>query len=133
VAFGAEHSSLGPSVEQAAARLGVRVSPDPAPEESIFIRSDQYSFVKKGIPSVFVVSGQDDGSGGARGREQEETWDRNVYHTPGDDMSQEMDFEAGAVFARINLILGFEVAEASERPRWNAGDFFGTRFAGAAP
>ncbi len=61
IAFGAEHSSLGSAVEAAARRLGVAVSPDPVPEQAIFIRSDHYSFVKQGVPSIFVTVGMQSG------------------------------------------------------------------------
>lgn len=81
VAFGAEHSSLGENVERAASRLGVRVSPGPWPEEIIFVRSDQHSFVKKGIPSVYLVAGPDAGNGEIHGLELEGGWNRDYYHT----------------------------------------------------
>ncbi len=126
VAFGAEHSSLERSVASAVKELGIRVSPDPLPELVLFIRSDQYPFVKKGIPSVFLFSGFD--AGEIDGLEQFNQWMRNVYHTPADDMEQRFDFEAGADFARVNLLVVTGVANAEERPRWNAGDFFGERF-----
>jgi Peptidase family M28/PA domain len=41
VAFGVEHSSLDAVVKKAAARLQLSESPDPVPEEVVFIRSDQ--------------------------------------------------------------------------------------------
>src|SRR6185295_13329810 len=56
-AFGAEHSTMGPLVAQAAARMGVRLSPDPLPEEGLFTRSDHYKFVRRGVPSVFLMTG----------------------------------------------------------------------------
>jgi Zn-dependent M28 family amino/carboxypeptidase len=126
VAFGAEHSTLGQVVENAAAEVGVAVSPDPIPELGIFIRSDQYPFVRKGIPSVFLFSGFD--AGAVDGLDQFHLWMRKVHHTPTDDMEQPFDFKAGADFGRINLLIVTEVANAEERPRWHAGDFFGERF-----
>jgi len=126
VAFGAEHSTLERVVERAARGVGVTVGPDPIPELAFFVRSDQYSFVRKGIPSIFLVSGFDAGTDD--GLEQFHQWMRDVYHTPADDMGQAFDFEAGADFARLNLLIATEVANAEERPRWNAGDFFGKRF-----
>jgi hypothetical protein len=36
---------------------------------------------------------------------------------------------AVARWARTNLDLVVAIANAKERPRWNEGDFFGTRFA----
>jgi hypothetical protein len=126
VAFGASHSSLQQSVERAAAAAGVRVGEDPIPELVFFVRSDQYSFVKRGVPSIFLVSGFD--AGEEDGLEMFHAWMRGIYHTPADDMSQAIDFEAGAEFARLNLRIATDIANADQRPRWNDGDFFGERF-----
>ena len=133
VAFGAEHSSLQATVRRAAGELRLRVTPDPVPEETIFVRSDQYSFVKKGIPAVFLVGGFDAGDGSDLGRRLDETWDREVYHSQRDDMDQVFDFEAGAKFARLNFLICLDVANARQRPQWNAGDFFGDRFGKVEP
>src|SRR5690606_9468304 len=46
IAYGAEHSQLGEIVREQSATQGLSLSPDPWPEQVIFVRSDQYSFVK---------------------------------------------------------------------------------------
>ena len=58
VAFGAEHSTLGPVVARAAAAEGYALSPDPMPEEVVFVRSDQYMFVRQGVPSIYIDTGR---------------------------------------------------------------------------
>jgi Zn-dependent M28 family amino/carboxypeptidase len=133
VAYGGEHSSLGESVEQVAGEMGIAVTPDPIPEEVIFVRSDQYSLVKEGVPSVFLVGGFDSGDPAVDGKAQYEEWDHEVYHQPGDDMGQYFDFEAGARFAELNLRLGLALAGADAPPRWIPGDFFGDRFGRGGP
>jgi Zn-dependent M28 family amino/carboxypeptidase len=133
VAFGAEHSTMGGAVERAATRMGIGVSPDPIPEEVIFVRSDQYSLVKKGIPSIFLVGGFETGDPARDGKALYEAWNRDVYHRPGDDMTQAIDFEAGARFAETNLRIGLEIADADDPPRWIPGDFFGERFGTGGP
>ena len=55
-------------------------------------------------------------------------WMAEYYHSPQDDMSQPFDFEAGADFTRLNLLLTHGIASEAERPAWNPGDFFGERF-----
>lgn len=55
IAFGAQYSSLRVPVESAATALGYTLSEDPFPEQSLFLRSDQFSFVKRGIPSVYLA------------------------------------------------------------------------------
>jgi hypothetical protein len=124
IAFGAEHSSLGQITEQAARRLGLAVSPDPFPEEVVFIRSDQFPFIREGIPSLFLNAGMqtDAPAGGAPAALK---WLQTTYHHPNDDMSQPFDFAAGAKFVRLNFLVGYLAAQADEAPRWKPGDFFG--------
>lgn len=125
VAFGAEHSTLGPITESAVAAGGALLSPDPIPEQGIFTRSDHYRFVEKGVPSVFLWPGF--GNGG------EETFNdffKNHYHRPSDDMSLPVLYDDVARFADINYKIAHEIANTAERPHWNEGDFFGDLFAG---
>jgi hypothetical protein len=125
IARGGEHSTLGAAVHEAAARLKIDVSPDPHPEQVLFIRSDQYSFVKQGIPSVFPHPGIKSSNPKITPDEIRATWLATIYHKPQDDMSQPFDFESGAKFARYNFLLGYVVAQQNERPEWNPSDFFG--------
>jgi Zn-dependent M28 family amino/carboxypeptidase len=127
VAIGAEHSSLGSTAQRGASRSGIRLMPDPFPEEVFFVRSDQYSFVRRGVPSLFLSMGFETDSGiDAPGRFRE--WFRTRYHTPQDDLTQPMNLEAGASHAQMNFLVGLEVANAEQTPTWNPGDFFGRTF-----
>ncbi|MGH2571442.1 MAG: M28 family peptidase [bacterium] len=130
IAFGAEHSTLAEPLERAARHLGIDVSPDPWPEEVIFVRSDQYSFVRKGIPALFPIPGAESGSPDVDGPAREKAWRSDIYHTPKDDLGQEIVWETGAAFARLVFLLTSFVADAPERPVWNEGDFFGELFGG---
>lgn len=128
VAFGAEHSTLGAVVQKAAARVGLEVTPDPMPEQSLFIRSDQYSFVRQGVPAVFMMAGFKSADPSLDGAALVEDWLKTRYHSPTDDLSQEMDFASGVKFTQTNFLIGYWVANQMERPIWNHGDFFGERF-----
>ena len=118
VIFGGEHSTLGPVAQRAAAAHGFAVLPDPAPEEVRFIRSDQYSFVRTGVPAITLKSG-----------ETNTEWLRTKYHSPKDDLNQPFDFPSGARYAEVNFDIAYDVANAQQRPRWNEGDFFAKLFA----
>ena len=52
-------------------------------------------------------------------------WETQRYHQPSDDMNQPFDFNATVKCTRVDLAVGYEVAQQTERPHWNAGDFFG--------
>jgi len=129
VPMGAEHSTLDAAVARAAGQMKIGLAPDPFPEEVFFVRSDQYSFVRRGIPSLFLFMGLQSDSGvdaPAIFRE----WGRTRYHTPQDDLGQPMDLSAGARHAQLNFLVGLEIASADERPAWKTGDFFGRMFGG---
>ena len=125
---GGEHSTLGAAAHEAADRLKLEVSPDPVPDRVLFIRSDQYSFVKQGIPSVFPSAGIKSSDSKVNPREIFMAWRMHNYHKPQDDMSHPFDFESGAKFARYSFLLGYIVAQQNEKPAWNTGDFFGEHY-----
>lgn len=132
VPYGAQHSTLAAPVARAAAHLGIAIGTDPIPEQVLFIRSDHFSFVRQGVPSLFLKSGFKSGDPALDGSAINAAYRRDVYHKPNDDMSQAFDFEAGAAHARLNFLTGWLVAQETARPAWNPGDFFGGLFGGAA-
>lgn len=125
IGFGAEHSSLGPVLERAARLVGITLIPDPMPAEVVFVRSDQFSFVKQGIPAIFPTSG---GDGTPKALERSTAWRGDHYHAPSDDMNQPFDWPSAANFTRMAFYASWLAADAREAPRWNDGDFFGKRF-----
>ncbi|EQD80453.1 peptidase M28, partial [mine drainage metagenome] len=80
---GLGESSLGPDLRALAAEVGVEAQPDHEPERVIFIRSDQYNFVKIGAPSLMLSVGYRKGS---REEEISKAWFRERYHAPADDL-----------------------------------------------
>lgn len=127
-ARGTEHSTLAAAVHEAAARLNLDVSPDRHPEWVFFVRSDQYSFVKQGIPSLFPSAGMKSSNPKIKPDEIVTRWHDTTYHRPQDDMSQPFDFGSGAKFARFSFLVGYLVAQQNEKPAWNPGDYFGEHY-----
>ena len=124
IAFGAEHSTIGATVGRAAAQMGIKLSPDPDPDQNTFVRSDHYSFVQQGAPAIYLSTGYANG-GEAAWKEYED----KHYHDPSDDLSQPINWDAGAKFARINYLIARDLADAPQAPRWYVGDYFGDKFA----
>lgn len=125
VAYGADRSSIGPVLAQVAAADGLKLTPDPAPEETNFVRTDHYSFVKQGVPSVSI----DAGPGAAATKAFLDTH----YHQPSDEIDQSppIDWASARRFAMLNYRLARALADGP-RPTWNKGDFFGTLYGSAA-
>ena len=128
IAFGADHSTLARTVAQAGKAMGIGVSPDPMPQESIFVRSDHYSFVRRGVPAILLMTGYANGG--------EPVWKHfmaNVYHSPADDLSQPIMWRSLARYGMLNYAIARTLADDPARPRWYAGDYFGDRFAPGQP
>lgn len=123
-AYGASYSTLDEVVEKSLGQLGIAKSPDAAPEQMIFTRSDHYPFMRRGIPSVMLFNGQQSGDKGRDGSTMIRQWLGNVHHTPRDTYEQGIDWSAGVSYARANFLIGYEVATTTERPRWKGSFFF---------
>jgi hypothetical protein len=130
IAFGAEHSSLGELAERAADAAGFALAPDPAPEEVIFVRSDQYSFVRHGVPAIYLNPGIGTRGGGDRQANAIALFRRQHYHRPSDEIELGADWESVLRFTAANADLIARIADDDERPVWNEGDFFGVTFGG---
>ncbi len=122
---GLAESTLGGQIRAAAAELGVAVQTDREPEQNRFIRSDQYSFIRRGVPALAFKFGYEFGSPDEKIRQ---AWVRERYHKSGDDLNQPVDRESAARFDRIIMGLLERVADDPARPQWNANSFF-KRFA----
>jgi hypothetical protein len=127
-AFGAEHSSIGPTVAAQGRTMGVALSPDPEPQEVVFVRSDHYMFVRQGVPAVFLATGW-----AGDGKAAWEDFQAHHYHQPSDDMNLPIKWEEGARFADINYRITRAMADGDQRPMWFKGDFFGDIFAPTQP
>ena len=129
IAYGAEHSSLEAVVNKAAARLQLSVSPDPAPDEVSFVRSDQYSFVKQGIPAIGPAAGFRSSDANINPAAISQKWEQTIYHHPQDDMQQPgLDFDQAVKFAQFAFLCGWLITEDPSRPTWKPKDFFGERY-----
>ncbi|WP_372625659.1 M28 family metallopeptidase [Arsukibacterium sp.] len=134
IAFGANHSTLGQVVAQAAAKEGIALSEDPMPEQAIFTRSDHFTLVKQGVPAVFLMTGFTSKEPEQDGGKIWGSFFAKHYHKPSDDiasLSKEygpIRYDAGAVFADINFNIARDIANTLQRPLWKADSFFNKVF-----
>ncbi|HUQ94736.1 MAG TPA: M28 family peptidase, partial [Bryobacteraceae bacterium] len=119
--FGLDESTLGETVKTVAEKAGIAVQRDPEPQRNSFIRSDQYSFIKRGIPALAFKLGY------APGSPEEKifkAWLKERYHGVTDDLQQPVDREAAAKFNRLLVSIAMAVANDPQRPRWLDSSFF---------
>lgn len=133
IAFGAEQSQMGEQLQSAISEIGLTLAPDPFPEQGIFTRSDQYSFVKRGIPALFLYNGFTDMDGQNKGQAIWDSFLVEHYHEPSDDLSLPIDYNVSAKFSDVFRLLTLEVANAPSRPLWYEDSIFGKRFAADQP
>lgn len=127
--IGYEESSLGTDATEVAAEMGLPVVPDPFPNRNVFIRSDQYSFIKEGIPALFLKYGF---AAGTPEAETEKAWRANIYHSPQDDLNQPV-LKAEAIKLNDYLVaLTRRIANDGKRPEWTTTSYF-KRFAKYVP
>ncbi len=119
--YGLDESDLGDRVREVAQRMGVPVQPDPEPLRNVFIRSDQYNFIRHGVPALMIDVGFVPGS-----PEQQifKDWLTNRYHAPSDDTNQPVDLQTAAKYEEIIRGLLIDVANADAKPQWKQDSFF---------
>ena len=128
IAFGAEHSDMKATVERATNSMGINLMDDPVPDMNLFTRSDHYSFVKQGVPSLFVVPGWTAVEEDVSGKEQFFKFLGTDYHKPTDEVTDAFNWNAARKFTEVNFKIGYELATQQQRAQWNEGNFFGDTF-----
>ena len=123
--LGLDESDLGDDIRATATAAGVDVQADPEPQRNRFVRSDQYSFIKAGIPALAMKVGYQADSPEAAIAAK---WTAERYHAPSDDVNQPIDLPAAGKYVEIVRDLAIRIANRTDRPKWREGSFF-KRFA----
>ena len=118
---GLEESNLADDVRRAAAKDSLIAETDPEPERNSFVRSDQYSFIKRGIPAVSLKFGFELNS---PEHLMVKKFRAERYHGVGDDLTQQIDFAAVEKFDRFYVDVVREIANRPTVPAWNADSYF---------
>jgi Zn-dependent M28 family amino/carboxypeptidase len=126
--LGLDESDLGDEVRAVAQEMGIGVRPDPQPQRNRFIRSDQYSFIRQGVPALAMKVGFEPGSPEEK---IDADWTRERYHAPSDDLAQPIDRGAAVGFTEAIGRLSLRIANRATRPEWKDSSFF-KRFAAPA-
>jgi len=118
---GLEESDLAGDLRRTARPLGIEVYSDPEPERNAFVRSDQYSFIRTGVPSISLKVGFEKDS---PEHELVKRWRAERYHAPSDDLAQPIDRQSADDFNKVYAALVEAVANRPTRPAWNGDSFF---------
>ncbi len=106
---------------------GVSIQPDPQPLRNVFVRSDQYSFIRHGIPALAM----DIAPTTPEEKQIFADWLTHRYHAPSDDLNQPVDLAAAGKYEDIIRQMMIKIANDPQRPQWKPDSFF-RRFAQTA-
>jgi len=118
-AIGARESELDAVCRRAAGALGLRYTEERSREDGFFYRSDQVSFARVGIASVWLHEGVV-----ARGADRQRVvrgtarYKKQRYHKVGDEPQPDWDLRGTAQIARWAEALVFELGKLDRPPRF---------------
>lgn len=113
-------SELDEYAREAAEKQGRYIIPDPELDKGYFFRSDQFSFAKTGIPSLYAYGAFE---GFTKSKEEikqvHEDYIINKYHMPTDEFDSKT-FDLSGIQLDIQLLfdLGFKLANENKFPEW---------------
>ncbi|MBN1999237.1 M20/M25/M40 family metallo-hydrolase [candidate division KSB1 bacterium] len=124
IGIGSKMSTLENDLKTVASDLDFFVSDLPPifEESESFSKSDQITFARAGIPSVFVVEGFNYSNYSVeQALNKWYFWQTNVYHTPFDDTNQPINFQAAAQLCSLIFDLTVKIANSETVPQWKPG------------
>jgi Zn-dependent M28 family amino/carboxypeptidase len=119
--LGLDESDLGGDIRAVAGAMHLQVQADPEPQRNRFIRSDQYSFIRAGIPALAMKVGFELNTPEAAIAQK---WTTERYHLPSDDLNQPVDRNAADTYIEVVRRLAVRISNRTTRPRWNESSFF---------
>jgi hypothetical protein len=124
--IGAGHTELETLFEKEIIRQGRYISPDPNPGLNVYFGSDHLSFVKAGIPGLFIFGGTDYVNDAKEAEKLYQQTDA-AYHTPSDEYNQRWRFDGTIEDMEAIYNLGKILADSYIISKWkNASEFDST-------
>lgn len=122
---GIEKMTFYPTAERVTNALGLRIVPDPHPEQGSYYRSDHFSLAKVGVPAFSIGEGQDViGKPADFAQSISDEYRKNRYHQPSDEFDPSWDWSTAVQMGELGYWLGWEAAESGTKPNWKPGEEF---------
>ena len=127
VGIGSEYSTVDNYLQESADnyKLEVQSIPPQFRQVDAFNNSDQLAFAKAGIPSIIVLEGTKNTS-----KSEEEVVEAfidyyiNRYHSPKDDLNQNIDYKAAEKHTKVLFDFCYQLANSKTAPEWKSGSPF---------
>jgi hypothetical protein len=127
-AVGAEYSTLSDIAHRALRAEGMTPVPSRHPERGLFTYPDQYSFVREGIPALYIHDAPLSADPSIDAQAVFDEFLARHYHKVSDQIDLPIHWPTLASLARINARICLDIANADQRPMWLPDSFFGRQF-----
>jgi Zn-dependent M28 family amino/carboxypeptidase len=122
---GVERTTFLPTAQKITKAMGIRIIPDPEPEQGHYYRSDHFSLGKVGIPAFSVDPGHDIvGKPAGWGAKQTADFREHHYHQPSDEYDPNWNWDEAIQLSQLGIWMGWDAANAPTMPNWLPGDEF---------
>lgn len=128
IPMGYSHSNLSEAIDFTAENLNLIVDDNKEEENNYLFRSDQASFLQKGIPVLNVANGYTAVDPKINGYKEIEKWMSKYYHSPFDDLEQDYSKEAFHIGLKYNFLTIYYITNMMEEIKWNEDSWIYKRY-----
>jgi Zn-dependent M28 family amino/carboxypeptidase len=120
IVVGSGQSDLEDRLKTVLAASNRVITPDASPEAGYFFRSDHFPMAKRGVPMLYMDSGEDLLNGGvAGGKAYDTAYRRDAYHQPADEYDPaKWDLSGIAEDVGVLYSLGMQLADSRDWPNY---------------
>jgi len=122
------HSNLSEAIDYSASKLNLSIAASKTVEEDYVERGDQFSFIKKGIPSLFILPGNTAVDPKINGYKRTNRWLKKYYHSPFDDLNQTYSDKAFLTAIKLNYLTLYYITNNMDEIKWENGSWFHKKY-----
>jgi hypothetical protein len=128
IAMGYDASNISEAVDFAGKCTGLVRDPDLTYENRYFQLSDHFSFVREGIPGIFVWGGFTPVGFDKKMEKIYLKWEKKYLHKPQDDMNQDFSDAAFLNGLKLNFLTTWYLANELDEITWNPDSHYYKKF-----
>lgn len=128
VPIGYLHSNLSEAIDYSIGNLNLAIAINKKLDQDYVERGDQLSFIKKGIPSIFIIPGVTPVDPKINGDKLTNRWLWKYYHSPFDDLNQKYSEKAFLTAIKLNFLALHYMTNNLEVIKWNNGSWLRSKY-----
>ncbi len=121
--LGYSHSNLSEGADYAAQKLNLKIDNNLEAEKAYIERSDQISFIRQGIPALFIAGGFTAEEPKKDAEKVFNKWMKKRYHSPFDDLDQPYSEIAFLNALKFNFLTVYYLSDRLKKIEWNTNSW----------